>query len=78
MTIKVTPEIEGKVSLEIDNGDLKTIKSTMGKWKFKDMESYLKFTISVFARTENNSIWIEEKEQRIKLEPTEQLLIVEE
>jgi len=74
MSINIKETSEGKISLDIDNGDLRTIKNTIEKWKFKDIESYLKFAISVLARTENKNIWIEEKDTRIKLAPAEQLL----
>jgi len=57
MSINIKETSEGKISLDIDNGDLRTIKNTIEKWKFKDIESYLKFAISVLARTENKNIW---------------------
>lgn len=47
---------ENKLILEIDNGDLDKINKAMEKWAFKDYQSLLRFAISVFILSDDNSI----------------------
>lgn len=45
-----------KLILEIDNGDLEKLDKALNKWNFKDYQSLLRFAVSVFILSDNNSI----------------------
>lgn len=47
-----------KLTLDIDNGDLKKLDQVMTKWAFKDYQSFLRFAISTLLLSEEKSISI--------------------
>lgn len=49
---------ESCLTLEINNGDLTKLDEVMAKWGFKDYQGFMRFAISVFLLSEDNSISI--------------------
>lgn len=48
-----------KLVLEVDNGDLEKINSVMEKWNFVDIQSMLRFMVSLLLITERNVLYID-------------------
>ncbi|MEK7571845.1 MAG: hypothetical protein AAB553_06235 [Patescibacteria group bacterium] len=64
---------EGKIYLEIDNGDLKALNLIKTIFRFKDFEGILRFALVILLRADNNTIYIDEKGKRVKITPTEEV-----
>lgn len=55
----VTPTRKnGKLILEIDNGDLEKMEEVLKRWNFKDEQAFWRFSISLLIETEDKEIWI--------------------
>lgn len=72
MAVKSKTE-QGKLILEIDNGDLEKLTQSMTKWSFKDHQSLLRFAISVLLVTEDHSLWIRQNGQQQPIAPAKDL-----
>src|SRR6266513_2849713 len=57
-----------KLILTLDNGDQEKIDQVISKWRFKDYQSFLRFTVSTMLLNENNflSITLDGAQQDIK------------
>ena len=49
---------DGKLFLEIDNGDLDKMEEVLTKWNFKDEQSFWRFSLSILIETEDKALWI--------------------
>ena len=49
---------DGKLFLEIDNGDLDKMEEVLKKWNFKDEQSFWRFSLSILIETEDKALWI--------------------
>jgi hypothetical protein len=60
MAVREIPtEEKEKLRLEIDNGELYSIKEVIKKWNFKDIQSFLRFSISLLLKTERTLLYID-------------------
>lgn len=73
MAVK-SSEDGGKLTLTIDNGDYEKLNEVMEKWRFKDYQSFLRFAISVFIVSEENSITIKRDGRQQEIGPVPELL----
>ncbi len=60
-----------KLILEIDNGDLTKIDKVVEMWKFKDIQSFVRFTVSLLLETEDKELWIKHKGVPVRVEPAD-------
>lgn len=67
-------EKEGKLTLEIDNGELKKLKEVMEKWSFKDYQSLQRFMISILFLNEDKSLSIKLDGRQQDIVPASDLL----
>ena len=74
MAVKVTEKSESKITLEIDNGDKEKLEKVLEKWNFKDHQSLFRFAISILYLTEDNTLWINEKGEPNKIQPSDDLI----
>lgn len=63
-----------EIQLKINNGDLVALKTIQEKWKFKDIESILRFAIAVLVQAEKSRVLIDQKGQPTALSPSDNLL----
>lgn len=73
MPVKSKEESD-KLILEIDNGDLSKLKDVMDKWSFKDYQSFMRFAVSIFLLSDDNSISIKADGIRQDFAPVSDLL----
>jgi len=60
MAVREIPTDEKeKLCLEIDNGELYSIKEVIKKWNFKDIQSFLRFSVSLLLKTERPVLYID-------------------
>lgn len=64
-----TKEAENKLILELDNGDKTKIEEALKKWNFKDMQSLLRFSVSVLLETEDKALWIKSNGESTLIAP---------
>ena len=63
------------ITVEFNNGDLEALKNIKSKWKFKDLESALRFGLAVLTITEKGKLLHETENDKIeKLSPTHDLI----
>ncbi len=74
MAVKVKEEIQEKLILEIDNGDFHKLKEVIEKWKFKDYQSFLRFSVGAFILSEENSISIKMDGKQQMIAPASDLI----
>lgn len=67
----ISNEKDGKLILEIDNGDLTKMKDVLNKWNFKDIQSFWRFSVSILLKTEDNALWIKENQEPIAIAPAD-------
>lgn len=63
-----------EMMLKINNGDLVALKEIQQKWRFKNIESILRFAIAVLVQAEKQRVFIDTQGKPTALEPTETLL----
>lgn len=73
MAVKSKDE-NGKLILEIDNGDLEKLNQVMDKWSFKDHQALLRFSISILILSEDESISIKMNGSQRSITPAADLL----
>lgn len=72
---KLTSSTETQTNLEVDNGDLQALKEVIEKYNFKDEEAALRFGLIVLlSADENNNIFVERGDQKVKITPNTNLL----
>jgi hypothetical protein len=64
----------GKIVLEIDNGDKEKIDALMRKWRFSDHQSFMRFITSVLTDTKGTSIYMESDSGAVRVYPAAHLL----
>ncbi len=64
-----TKEAGNKLILELDNGDKTKIEEALKKWNFKDMQSLLRFSVSVLLETEDKALWIKSNGESTLIAP---------
>lgn len=52
---------QGKLTLEISNGELETLRKCVDKWGFIDYPSFLRFAISIIGDADDKTVWIKSK-----------------
>ena len=67
-------EKDGKLILEIDNGDLEKLKQCMSEWSFRDNQSLIRFAISIMLVTEGKNLWIKQKGRIQQIVPSDEFL----
>lgn len=70
MSVKAT-EKDNELLLKIDNGDLTKMKEVLERWKFKDEQAFLRFTVSLLIETEDKALWMKSNGEPIKVEPAD-------
>jgi hypothetical protein len=56
---EIATDEKEKLCLEIDNGKLYSIKEVIKKWNFKDIQSFLRFSVSLLLKTERSVLYID-------------------
>ena len=75
MAIDKVQETADKLSIDINNGDLKALAEIKEKWKFKDKESALRFALAVLTLSGNGNLSIRKADGTSKLlQPGDELL----
>ena len=75
MAIRKTQTTETQTNFEVDNGDLQALKEVIQKYNFKDEEAALRFGLVVLLNAdENNNIFVERGDQKVKIAPNLSLL----
>jgi len=75
MAIKRIKEEEGKITLEIDNGDFEALKSIEQNYNFSSKENLLRFAIAVLLKSNKKGVYVEEDNgTKNKLVPTDLLI----
>lgn len=63
------------ITVEFNNGDLEALIKIKNKWKFKDLESALRFGLAILTITDKGSLLYETENNKIeKLSPTNDLI----
>jgi hypothetical protein len=73
MAVK-SKEENGKLVLEIDNGELSKLKDVMKRWSFKDHQALMRFCISLLYLSEEQSVSIKMDGIQQPLAPSSDLL----
>lgn len=63
-----------KISLEIDNGDLKALNDVVTKYNFVNEQAALRFAWFLLLNAENNNVYIDLTGEKKKVTPNEALL----
>jgi hypothetical protein len=64
-----------KLTINVNNGDLKGLDKVMDKWHFADEENMLRFAIAVLLSAENNRLYADGPDgKKITLKPIDSLL----
>jgi predicted metalloprotease len=74
MSIKITQQQQGKISLEIDNGDLKALEEVIEKFDFKNEEAVLRYALYALLRSDIGGLLVEEDGKMFRLEPTSKVI----
>lgn len=72
--IKRTLQDEGKIVLEIDNGDLEALRQIEKDWKFTDESSVLRFALAVLTKAQDKAVYVDENGKKVALSPADSLL----
>ena len=74
MAIKKTLNNSDKITLDINNGDLTALKEVIEKFKFKDEEAALRYSLYALLRTDTTGLVVEEEGKMFRLEPTSKVI----
>jgi hypothetical protein len=79
MAITKIPNSDGvpqdqKITLSIDNGDLKGLNEVIEQYDFKDEEAAIRFSLLVLLKAEDNAVWIKENGVPTRYVPTDKQL----
>lgn len=65
-----------QMSIRFSNGERKALEEVINKWGFKDEESFLRFALAVFVKSNDRSVSIkDESGKETSLCPADSLLI---
>jgi hypothetical protein len=73
MAVKSTEE-NGKLKLELDNGDMEKFKEVMTRYNFLDEQSLLRFAISIMLETKGTDLGILKEDGMYKVTPADSYL----
>ena len=75
MATRIIKEEDKLLTVEFNNGDLEALRKIKVKWKFKDLESALRFGLAVLTIAAKDKIY-HEKENGLseRIEPTHHLM----
>lgn len=62
-------EDAGKLTLEIDNGDLAKLNKVISTWGFRDYQSFLRFAVSIMLITEDKFLAIQADGEKKSIKP---------
>lgn len=60
---------DGKLILEIDNGDLIKMDDVLKLWNLKDEQAFWRFTVSLLIETEDKTLWIKSNGNPVPIAP---------
>lgn len=64
----------GRINLEVNQGDLTKMEQVLEEWNFKDIQSFWRFSISILLQTEEKKLWIQENGTPILIAPAKHSL----
>jgi hypothetical protein len=74
MAVTNLSENDGKLTLELDNGDYKKFKQAMEKWNFKDEQSLMRFVVSILVLSEDKIINVKIDNDQKNIVPADDFL----
>ncbi|MEI8295357.1 MAG: hypothetical protein WCG04_02395 [Alphaproteobacteria bacterium] len=75
MSLKIIEDKGNCLTIKLDNGDYKVLNEIVKKWKFKDRESVLRYSLALLDVSERGNLFKRDKDgSEIALNPSDQLI----